>query len=332
MDERHADPVRADEADEVLAVAADVEQATAEREGDGEAGQDQRRRLQQRLAEVVRGGLAISVSQGCARPVQAGAVDDVPVGLNGLWPVAATTIPPIRNATRAVITGDDPARALPRREPRRRCQGGFLADLVRLRAVPAGRAARSRRCRPPRPFACRRASRSRSRPRSPPTCAPRRSAPSYMTRMRSESESISSSSSETSRIARPSSRSSTSRRCTNSIAPTSRPRVGCAAISTFGSRSISRAATTFCWLPPERPPARVCGPPPRTSNSLISSRARSTRRFGKSQPKRDVRRLVVVVQRDVLGDREVEHEPAALPVLGDVADARRRASGARSRA
>ena len=53
---------------------------------------------------------------------------------------------------------------------------------------------------------------------------------------------------------------STSRRWRNSIAPTSRPRVGCAAISTLGSRSISRAATTFCWLPPERPPAGVCGP------------------------------------------------------------------------
>ena len=57
-----------------------------------------------------------------------------------------------------------------------------------------------------------------------------------MTRIRSESERISSSSSETSRTARPSSRSSTSRRCTNSIAPTSSPRVGCAAMRTRGSR------------------------------------------------------------------------------------------------
>src|SRR5204863_389506 len=72
-----------------------------------------------------------------------------------------------------------------------------------------------------------------------------------MTRIRSESERISSSSSETSRTARPSSRSSTRRRWTNSIAPTSRPRVGWAAISTRGSRSISRASTTFCWFPPD---------------------------------------------------------------------------------
>ena len=73
----------------------------------------------------------------------------------------------------------------------------------------------------------------------------------------------------------------------DSIAPTSRPRVGWAAIRTFGSRSISRASTTFCWFPPERPPARVVGPPPRTSNSRMSDRARSTSRRGKSHPNRD---------------------------------------------
>src|SRR5436305_824188 len=101
--------------------------------------------------------------------------------------------------------------------------------------------------------------------------------------MRSESERISSSSSEMSRIARPLSRSSTRRRCRYSIAPTSSPRVGWAAISTFGFREISRAAITFCWFPPERPPARVSAPPPRLSNSLISFLARSTKRAGKSQ-------------------------------------------------
>jgi ABC-type sugar transport system ATPase subunit len=47
---------------------------------------------------------------------------------------------------------------------------------------------------------------------------------------------------------------------------------------------LSRAATTFCWLPPDSPPARVSGPPPRTSNCLIRMRARSTRRFGNSHP------------------------------------------------
>ena len=51
--EDDADPVRDDEPDEVLALAADVEHAAAEGERDGEAAEDQRRRLQQRLREVV---------------------------------------------------------------------------------------------------------------------------------------------------------------------------------------------------------------------------------------------------------------------------------------
>ena len=45
-----------------------------------------------------------------------------------------------------------------------------------------------------------------------------------------------------------------------------------------------------------------------------------------------VRRLAVVVQGEVLGEREVEHEPAALAVLGDVADAGVERARARSRA
>ena len=49
-----AEPVGDVEADEVLALAADVEHAAAEGERDGEPGEDQRRRLQQRLREVVR--------------------------------------------------------------------------------------------------------------------------------------------------------------------------------------------------------------------------------------------------------------------------------------
>src|SRR5262249_5445449 len=80
---------------------------------------------------------------------------------------------------------------------------------------------------------------------TPPACSATIS-PSYITRMRSDSESTSSSSRETRRIARPRSRSWTSLRWRYSIAPTSRPRVGCAATSTVGSRSTSRAATSFC--------------------------------------------------------------------------------------
>ena len=55
--ELRAEPDREDRADEVLALAADVEQAGAERERDGEADEDQRRRRDQRLLQVQRGGL-----------------------------------------------------------------------------------------------------------------------------------------------------------------------------------------------------------------------------------------------------------------------------------
>ena len=43
----------------------------------------------------------------------------------------------------------------------------------------------------------------------------------------------------------------------NSIEPTSRPRVGWAAISRLIGRESSRAATAFCWLPPESAPMGV---------------------------------------------------------------------------
>ena len=48
------------------------------------------------------------------------------------------------------------------------------------------------------------------------------------------------------------SRSSMMRRWMNSMAPMSTPRVGWPTSSTSGSRSISRASTIFCWLPPEK--------------------------------------------------------------------------------
>ncbi len=53
--------------------------------------------------------------------------------------------------------------------------------------------------------------------------------------------------------------------CTNSIEPTSRPRVGWLASSTLLSLLISLATITFCWLPPDRVPAGVCTEVVRTS-------------------------------------------------------------------
>ena len=57
--ERRADPHGDVGADEVLALAADVEQPAAEGEGDREAGEDQRRGGDQRLLEVERRGRAL---------------------------------------------------------------------------------------------------------------------------------------------------------------------------------------------------------------------------------------------------------------------------------
>ena len=182
------------------------------------------------------------------------------------------------------------------------------------------------------PSARRRSSRCRAPPRvavggNSPTISP-----SYMTRMRSESERTSSSSSETSRTARPSSRSSTSRRCTNSIAPTSSPRVGCAAIRTLGSRSISRARIDLLLVAAgERARRASAGLPPRTSNSCDQP-SRALDEHGSGRASRSAsRRLAVVVQRDVLGEREVEHEAAALAVLRDVAEPGLEVISARSR-
>src|SRR5215210_2016226 len=283
--ERDADPVGAEDPDEVLAVSADVEQPAAERERDREARQDQRGRLQQRLAEVVGGGARDIGVPRRNEPVEAGALDDVPVGDERVVAGGEHEQPADQKRHQRRRRRDgDPAGALPEREAGGDGLGRRVRDVLGLLALlwreRLAHAAEGSLRLPP----------SISSPISSSVvsgvCSPTMR-PSYMTRIRSESERISSSSSERSRIARPSSRSSTSRRCRYSIAPTSRPRVGCAATSTFGSRATSRAATTFCWLPPESAPPGVFGPPPRTSNSLISSRARCTRRPGNSQPKRE---------------------------------------------
>ena len=76
--EGDADPVRDDQADEVLALAADVEHPAAEREGNGEAGEDERRRLQQRLGEVVREHMSSAgSSSGWAIQFRPVAVEDL---------------------------------------------------------------------------------------------------------------------------------------------------------------------------------------------------------------------------------------------------------------
>src|SRR6266545_1129478 len=115
-----------------------------------------------------------------------------------------------------------------------------------------------------------------SRPISSRSAPPGRSPtmwPRNMTRMRSASAITSSSSEETISTASPWSRASTMRRWTYSIEPTSRPRVGCEAISSRIGRDSSLAMITFCWLPPDRLLTWTSTEGVRMSNSLARSTA-----------------------------------------------------------
>lgn len=98
-----------------------------------------------------------------------------------------------------------------------------------------------------------------------------------MTRRVSESPISSSRSAEISSTARPSRRASRIWSQICACAPTSTPRVGCAAISSFGAWLISRPTISFCWLPPESEAAVTSMPGVRTSYSRtirsVSARA-----------------------------------------------------------
>ena len=89
--------------------------------------------------------------------------------------------------------------------------------------------------------------------------------------------------------------------------------------------------THFCWLPPDSAAASVSGSPPRTSNSRISERAARDHAPRRQPAVRGHLPRPVLAQGEVLGDREVEDEAAAVAVLGDVRDARRRPCRGRSR-
>ena len=92
-----ADPDRDDRPDEVLPLAADVEEAAAERERDGEPRQDQRRRQEQRLLEVDRGERCVldlsaertSVEPRAKNQLRPGALEDPWYVLSGLFPSRA---------------------------------------------------------------------------------------------------------------------------------------------------------------------------------------------------------------------------------------------------
>ena len=123
---------------------------------------------------------------------------------------------------------------------------------------------------------------------------------------------------------------STIRLWMNSIEPTSTPRVGCEATSTFSGRDSSRATTTFCWLPPDSDEHRRarwtgCGcrtprPAPSAFSSIASGRSARPVENG----------VVAVAGRGPGSRRRVNDADEAVvgAVLGDVADARRRATRA----
>jgi hypothetical protein len=84
---------------------ADVEHAAAERERNREPGEDQRRRDEQRLLDVELGRDPLVAGDPGEEPVR-----PVPLKIPwyvemGLWPVAATTIPPMKNAMIVVMIG-----------------------------------------------------------------------------------------------------------------------------------------------------------------------------------------------------------------------------------
>ena len=179
------------------------------------------------------------------------------------------------------------------RRPRHRCRSPFAAPVAAvhdplLRGVGARRTRRSGgpRASPARGRTARAAPPSRRRSPAPP--CPRGASPSISAWI-------------------------------SAFAPTSTPRVGSSSSSTSGSRASALASTTFCWLPPD---SRLTGPP---SAPLIESRSRSssTTERSRSPRRRKPPRVSALedAQGDVVVDGELEHQPFALAVLGDVEDA-----------
>ena len=205
---------------------------------DREAGEDEVGGVVERVADRLRHSRTRR-RPGCAR------------ASSGLTPIASTIRPAMRNAITTLMIGIsadlDPARQ--RRRP------ALMTARARLRP------ARSRYW-PSSGRACAR------RPRRPATSPTMR--PPHITRMRSASDITSSSSTETSRMAQPASRIATSWRWMNSIAPMSTPRVGWPTSRMRGAGAISRASTSFCWLPPEKFALCSVGARGRTSKRSIS--------------------------------------------------------------
>ena len=180
------------------------------------------------------------------------------------------------------------------------------------------------------PSGARRSSRSRAPPRSRPGAYSPTISPSKMTRIRSASESTSSSSSETSRTARP---------CVA---------LGDQAPVDVLDRADVEAARRLCGDQDLRVARHLAGDDdlllvaareraagslraPAANVEVLDQLCRALEQPLRIEPARlRGRRVAVVVQRDVLRDRELEHEAAALAVFAGCARRRRRAFPARS--
>ena len=85
--------------------------------------------------------------------------------------------------------------------------------------------------------------------------------------------------------------------------------------------ATSRAITTFCWFPPESAWRPVFGPAAADVELLEQPRGARDQPARAQPAEARVRRPVEVVEREVLGERELEDEPAPLAILGNVPDA-----------
>ena len=200
-----------------------------------------------------------------------------------------------RRAAMTRITIAPPTRRASDDRRQRRARRAARTSRAEVRPSPRAAGRGRRRLTPALPRSRRSAGRScrrspsAARPRScRPSGRPRTATirPRYMTAIRSDSSSTSSSSAETSRIAVPASRFAIAWRWMNSMLPTSRPRVGWSRTSSLRSRPNSRATTTFCWLPPDSVPARTSADGVRMSYSpmrVSAALARSPRRCGRAR-------------------------------------------------
>ena len=102
-------------------------------------------------------------------------------------------------------------------------------------------------------------------------------------------------------------------------APTSTPRVGCAAMSTLGLWLISRPTMSFCWLPPESEPAVTKIDGVRTSYSLTIRSVSALAPAALMSWPLTLGVLGLVAEDAVLPERGLEQQAVAVAVLGDVA-------------